>query len=188
MAENFTVCVFCGSSNGNKTVFSKTAYDIGVNLGNAGFNIVYGGGSTGLMGQIADGAISVGADITGVIPKFLQDVEIGHAELTRKIVTDDMHTRKRIMYQKADLFHSLPGGIGTFDETIEVLTWLQLDIFSKHLILFNINSYWNSFMSMIEDSINSGFYKPRNSDFLSSVASIQELMLKLKHFDNNHLK
>ena len=188
MADNFTVCVFCGSSDGNEAVFSKTAFDVGVNLANAGFNIVYGGGSTGLMGQVADGAISAGADVTGVIPKFLQDVEVGHTGLTRKIVTDDMHTRKRIMYEKADLFLSLPGGIGTFDETIEVLTWLQLNVFSKSLILFNINSYWDSFMEMIESSINTGFYRPRNSNFLSSVDSIQELMLKLKSFDKNQLK
>ena len=83
---------------------------------------------------------------------------------------------------------SLPGGIGTFDETIEVLTWLQLRVFSKNLILFNINSYWDSFMEMIQDSINTGFYRPRNSNFLSSVDSIQELMLKLKSFDKNQLK
>ena len=107
MAENFTVCVFCGPLMEMKLFFPKPLLTLGSSR-KCRFNIVYGGGSTGLMGQIADGAISVGADVTGVIPKFLQDVEVGHTGLTRKIVTDDMHTRKRIMYEKADLF--LPSG------------------------------------------------------------------------------
>ena len=186
MEEKFTVCVFCGSSEGNNAIFSQTAYDIGLTLGNAGFNIVYGGGSTGLMGQVADGAISAGAEVTGVIPTFLKNIEVGHPRLTRLIVTDDMHTRKKIMYEKADIFLSLPGGIGTFDETIEVLTWLQLNVFNKNLILFNLKCYWNSFIRMIEDSTAAGFYRPRNPGALSVVDSTNELMLKIKSYQDNH--
>ena len=188
MKDKFTVCVLCGSAMGNNAIFSQNAFQIGLALGNAGYDIVYGGGSNGLMGRVADGAISAGSEVTGVIPMFLKDVEAGHAGITRLIVTDDMHTRKRIMYEKADIFLALPGGIGTFDETIEVLTWLQLNVFNKNLILFNLKSYWNSFIQMIEDSTAAGFYSPRNPGAFSVVDTTTELMLKIHNYQEKYSK
>ena len=188
MKDKFTVCVFCGSSTGNSAIFRQTAFQIGLALGNAGYDIVYGGGSNGLMGRVADGAISAGPEVTGVIPIFLKDVEAGHTGITRLIVTDDMHTRKRIMYEKADIFLALPGGIGTFDETIEVLTWLQLNVLNKNLILFNLKSYWNSFIRMIEDSTAAGFYSPRNPDAFSVVDTTADLVLKINNYQEKYSK
>ena len=176
MRHNFTVCIFCGSSDGHGAAYANSAQKIGTLLGKAGIDIVYGGGKTGLMGKVADAALEAGGKVIGVIPTFLRDVEVGHDKLTRLIVTDDMHTRKRIMYDKADLFVSLPGGIGTFDETIEVMTWLQLRVFSKKLILFDVNSYWEPFIKLIKNSSVEGFSKPENMSIINLVNSTEDLM------------
>lgn len=176
MRDNFTVCIFCGSSDGYRAAYAKSAHNIGALLGEAGIDIVYGGGKTGLMGKVADAALAAGGRVTGVIPTFLRDVEVGHDKLTRLIVTDDMHTRKKIMYDKADLFVSLPGGIGTFDETIEAMTWVQLKVFSKNIILFDVESYWEPFIKLIKNSNAEGFSKPENMSILTLVNSTEELM------------
>jgi len=122
MNSKFSACVFCGSSNGANKIYSRVAEELGTLLANNNIDIVYGGGNTGLMGTLANSALAVGGNVTGVIPNFLQESEVGHPNLTELIVTDNMHDRKRLMYERADIFISLPGGTGTFDETIETMT------------------------------------------------------------------
>ena len=115
----------------------------------------------------------MGGNVTGVIPNFLQESEVGHPDLTELIVTDNMHDRKRLMYERADIFISLPGGTGTFDETIETMTWVQLNIFNKEIILVDVGAYWEPFLTLIKHAIKKGFIHKKNESLLTLVKSPQ---------------
>lgn len=128
MAKRPSICVFCGSSSNVAEVYLQSARDLGRILGEAGMDVVYGGGHVGLMGIVADSALEAGSRVTGIIPKFLDEWEVGHEGLDELVVTETMHDRKHLMYDRADAFVTLPGGLGTFDETIEVITWTQLGL------------------------------------------------------------
>ncbi len=174
MNNKFSACVFCGSSNGSNKIYRQAAEELGTLLANNNINIVYGGGNTGLMGTLANSALAVGGDVTGVIPNFLQESEVGHPNLTELIITDNMHDRKRLMYERADIFISLPGGTGTFDETIETMTWVQLNIFNKEIILVDIGAYWKPFLTLVKHGIKEGFINKKNESLLTLVQSPQE--------------
>ncbi|MBH69461.1 MAG: TIGR00730 family Rossman fold protein [Rhodospirillaceae bacterium] len=176
MENYFTVCIFCGSSEGYRPSYCSAAEQLGTVLGRSGIDIIYGGGRTGLMGKVADAALAAGARVTGVIPTFLKKTEIAHQNLSELIVTDCMHTRKRIMYDRANLFVSLPGGVGTLDETVEVMAWVQLNIFRKKIILLNIESYWEPFVDLIRHSYDEGFSKEENMSIITLVESIDSLL------------
>lgn len=171
MKNQKTVCVFCGSSIGKLSAYADAAYELGKALGSSKINLIYGGGCLGLMGIVADAAIESGSTVTGVIPNFLQEAEISHNRLHRLLVTNDMHQRKRLMYSKSDAFISLPGGVGTFDETMEVITWTTLGLLAKPIILVNINRYWDPFIALIRHSITEGFSKSENENIMTVVDS-----------------
>ena len=122
------ICVFAGASAGHKSSYADAAHDLGTMIASYGLGLVYGGGRSGLMGRVADGAIDGGGTVIGIIPKFLDRVEIGHAGVTKLHVIDTMHQRKELMYAESDAFIVLPGGLGTLDETMEITTWRQLDL------------------------------------------------------------
>ena len=174
MNNKFSACVFCGSSNGSNKIYSRAAEELGTLLANNNVDIVYGGGNTGLMGTLANSALAVGGNVTGVIPNFLQESEVGHPNLTELIITDNMHDRKRLMYERADIFISLPGGTGTFDETIETMTWVQLNIFNKEIILVDVGAYWEPFLTLVKHGIKEGFINKKNESLLTLVKSSQQ--------------
>jgi len=174
MNNKFSACVFCGSSNGSNKIYSRAAEELGTLLANNNVDIVYGGGNTGLMGTLANSALAVGGNVTGVIPNFLQESEVGHPNLTKLIITDNMHDRKRLMYERADIFISLPGGTGTFDETIETMTWVQLNIFNKEIILVDVGAYWEPFLTLVKHGIKEGFINKKNESLLTLVKSSQQ--------------
>jgi len=145
-----SVCVYCGSGVGADPDYLAAAKTLGRDLANAGVRLVYGGGSRGLMGAVADATLEHGGLVTGIIPQFLQDLEHGHTGLTELIVTKDMHERKWAMFENSDAFVALPGGIGTLEELIEILTWAQLGRHSKPVIVANINEYWNHLSQLLE--------------------------------------
>ena len=174
MNNKFSACVFCGSSNGSNKIYSRAAEELGTLLANNNVDIVYGGSNTGLMGTLANSALAVGGNVTGVIPNFLQESEVGHPNLTELIITDNMHDRKRLMYERADIFISLPGGTGTFDETIETMTWVQLNIFNKEIILVDIGAYWEPFLTLVKHGIKEGFINKKNESLLTLVKSSQQ--------------
>ena len=176
MNNQFSACVFCGSSNGSKKNYSKTAEELGTLLATENIDIVYGGGNTGLMGTLANSALAVGGNVTGIIPNFLQESEVGHPNLTELIITDNMHDRKRLMYERADIFISLPGGTGTFDETIETMTWVQLNIFKKQIILLDVEAYWEPFLTLIQHGIKEGFINKKNEALLTLVKSPKQVL------------
>ena len=151
-----SVCVFCGSRRGNDPAHRGFAAELGRLLAEAGFTTVYGGGRAGLMGVVADSALAAGGRVVGVIPHFLTEREVEHTGLTEQVVTCDMHSRKAEMYARADAFVVLPGGTGTLDETVEVLSWTILQLHAKPVILVD-RAFWSPLMDLLDRISTHGF-------------------------------
>ena len=157
MSDIQTVAVFCGSHSGHDPVHLPAAGELGRGLAGAGIRLVYGGGRIGLMGAVADATLAAGGQVIGVIPEFLTHWEVAHEGVTQMIVTDSMHSRKRRMFELSDAFVSLPGGLGTLDETIEILTWRQLRLHQKPILLCDVAGSAAPLMGAIEASVAGGF-------------------------------
>lgn len=153
------VAVYCGSRLGNDAVYEQAAKDLGAALAENGLGLVYGGASIGLMGAVADSVIAGGAQAIGVIPTFMLDHEIAHDNLTFLHLTDTMHTRKAIMAEYADAFITLPGGLGTLEEIMEIATWRQLYQHEKPMIILNINGYYDRLIEHLKFTAEQGFMK-----------------------------
>ena len=170
------ICVFCGSSSRVDERYKRAAIDLGTLIAQAGRGLVYGGGKVGLMGLLADAALSAGGEVIGVIPEFLRELEVGHGAVTELVVTDSMHARKREMYERSDAFVTLPGGLGTLDETLEVLTWTQLHLSAKPIVLVDIAGYWRPLIDLIDHSIHQGFARPENRMAFTVVDRVEEVL------------
>jgi uncharacterized protein (TIGR00730 family) len=157
MASIRKVCVYCGSRPGTDPAFVAAATRLGELLVEHGIGLVYGGGSKGLMGAVARSVHQNGGEVIGIIPEFLKTKEHLFAEADEVIVTRDMHERKRLMFDRADAFVALPGGIGTLEELVEQLTWAQLGRHRKPIVTVNINGFWNGLVDVFEHMIRSGF-------------------------------
>jgi uncharacterized protein (TIGR00730 family) len=157
MADLKSLCVYLGANTGAAPVYAKAASDLGTALAKNGVRLVYGGGAVGLMGVLARSVMENGGNVTGIIPQFLKDREVMLREVDDLIVTADMHERKRIMFQRADAFVALPGGIGTLEEVVEVMTWAQLDQHVKPVLIVNINGFWDPLIALFERMMKEGF-------------------------------
>lgn len=160
MAAIKSVCVYCGSSPGTNPAFMDDATLLGKMLAERGFKLVYGGGTRGLMGAVAQGAHATGGNVTGIIPDFLLNREAMPGDMDcidELIITKDMHERKQTMFERSDAFITLPGGIGTLEEVVEMMTWAQLDRHSKPIILANFNGFWDPFVTMLDHMSDAGF-------------------------------
>ncbi|WP_193172995.1 LOG family protein [Nisaea nitritireducens] len=175
MKEKKSICVFCGSSGRVDEAFRQAATQFGTLVGEKGYDLVYGGGHVGLMGIAADAALASGASVLGVIPKFLQDYEVGHEGLNELVVTDNMHDRKRIMYERSDAFVILPGGLGTMDETFEVVTWTQLGLSKKPVVIANINGFWDPLLTLVDHLVATGFAREENRAIIQVANSVEEV-------------
>lgn len=175
MKEKKSICVFCGSSGRVDEAYRQAATRFGTLVGEKGYDLVYGGGHVGLMGMAADAALASGASVLGVIPKFLQDYEVGHEGLNELIVTDNMHDRKRIMYERSDAFVILPGGLGTMDETFEVVTWTQLGLSKKPVVIANINGFWDPLLALVDNLVATGFAREENRSIIQVANSVEEV-------------
>lgn len=160
------ICVFLGSSPGISNVYGEAARHFGAVLARRGIGLVYGGGSIGLMGQVADGACAAGGEVIGVIPEALRAREHDHPGLTQLHVTTTMHERKAMMADLSDGFVVLPGGIGTLEEMFEVWTWSQLGYHSKPCGILNINGFYDSMRQFIDHVVDQGFLQPAHRDTL----------------------
>ncbi len=160
------ICIFCGSSFGKDEAYRQAAEATGKLLARSGIELVYGGGHVGLMGVVADAALSEGGRVTGVIPRALADREVAHNGLTTLIVVESMHERKAEMARRADGFISLPGGAGTLEEAFEQWTWAQLGVHQKPCGLLNVNGYFDPLRAMIEKMTNEGFLKVEYAQIL----------------------
>ncbi len=153
------LCVFCGSAPGSRPIYPEAARAFGTSLARRGIGLVYGGGSIGLMGVLADAALAAGGAVIGVIPEGLYSAEIAHAGLSELHVVPSMHDRKALMASLADGFVALPGGLGTFEELLEVFTWLQLGIHDKPVAVLDVAGYWRGLRRLLDDAVAEGFVK-----------------------------
>ena len=161
-----SICVFCGSRPGVRPAYRAAAEFLGKTLAERGLELVYGGGNVGLMGAVADACLAAGGKVVGVIPRALMEWEVGHEGLSRLEVVDSMHTRKARMAELADGFIALPGGLGTFEELFEILTWAQLGFHSKPIALLNVDAYYQPLVQMMERGVGEGFMKAENRGLL----------------------
>ena len=173
------VCVFTGAASGINKLYKDAAYQMGQMLASRGLGLVYGGGKLGLMGAVADGMLAANGKVTGIIPKFLDNVEVGHQGVTDLHIIDSMHERKAMMYDAADAFIILPGGLGTLDETMEIITWRQLGLHQKPIIIVNLNGYWDSMLIMFQNIIDQGFMHHGHTGHFDQVEDLDSLMDKL---------
>jgi len=150
MAPVRTVCVYCGSGFGGDPAFAAAAETLGKALAEAGIGLVYGGGNVGLMGTVARAVLENGGHVTGIIPDFLKSRERMLDEIQETIVVEDMHTRKRLMFERSDAFVALPGGIGTLEELVEQLTWAQLGQHKKPILLLTVADFWRPLLTLID--------------------------------------
>jgi uncharacterized protein (TIGR00730 family) len=170
------LCLYCGSSRGLDPIHAAAATRLGTLLAEAGIELVYGGGRVGLMGLAADAALAARGRVIGVIPEHLRARELGHAGLSEMIVVASMHARKQRMFELADGFVVLPGGIGTFDETVEVLTWKQLGLHDKPIVLVDLGGYWRPLLALFDHAIAAGFAMDATRALFRVAASVEDLL------------
>lgn len=159
---------------------AEAAKNLGTQLGQNGIQLVYGGGHVGLMGITADATLDADGKVIGIIPEHLHDIEVGHENLTELYVVDSMHTRKQMMFEKSDAFVVLPGGIGTLDETFEMITWRQLKLHDKPIILVNYLGYWQPFIDLMNHMIEQGFVEKEVFTYFQVVDGLEEILPALK--------
>lgn len=176
------VCVYCGASTRVDEIYRQTALRLGEMLAKSGMDVVYGGGRMGLMGLVADSSLAHGAHVVGYIPRILEKFEGAHSGLSYIEVVDTMHTRKRKMAELADAFVILPGGFGTLDELFEILTWRQLQMHNKQIIIINTNNYWEPLKALIHNIIQEKFATPAHATFATFVNDVDEAIDKLLEF------
>ncbi len=174
-----SVCIYCGSSNNVAPRFKDVARIVSQTLARQGTTIVYGGGHVGLMGIVADAALAEGAKVIGIIPEHIRAQEVQHNGLTELHVVTDMHTRKRMMVDRADAFVILPGGLGTLDETFEILTWKKLKLHNKPILIFNQDGYWDSLIALIDRTIIEGFASPSDRALFNVVTDVDGMVQTL---------
>ncbi len=169
------LCVYCGSATGVDPRYREAAGVLGSGLAAAGIELVYGGGRNGLMGAVADAVLAGGGTAIGVIPRHLQDRELAHLGLSELVIVDTMHQRKQAMAERSDAFATLPGGVGTLDETIEILSWRQLGLHDKPIYIVDIGGYWSPLATLFDHIVASGFAAtvvPRLIRFVPDVATL----------------
>ena len=176
------VALYCGSRAGNKPVYLEKAIHLSQGLAEHGFGLVYGGASIGLMGQVADAMIQHGGEAVGVIPEFMLDYEIAHNQLTELHVVTSMHQRKAMMAERACAFVALPGGLGTFEEILEIATWGQLNQHQKPMMLYNVNGFYDALIAQLDRAVEDGFLPPQHRAKLIICEHEEEIYTTLTNF------
>ncbi|HLJ65572.1 MAG TPA: TIGR00730 family Rossman fold protein [Stellaceae bacterium] len=171
-----SLCVYCGSADRVDEIYRAAARRLGTLLGENRIELVYGGGRVGLMGVVADAALAAGGRVVGIIPAHLHEREVGHHGVSVLEVVDSMHERKRRMFGRADAFAVLPGGMGTLDETFEMITWRQLGLHDKPIIIVNVQGYWAPLLGMFDHLIAAGFAAPAARRLFSVVGNVEDLL------------
>mgnify|MGYP001207580134 CR=1 FL=1 len=174
------ICVYCGSREGNDPLYAAAGDRFGKLMAEAGVGLVYGGGSIGIMGRLARSVLAHGGRVTGVIPDFLSKFEIPLHEVTELIITQSMHERKQIMFERADAFVALPGGIGTLEETVEMLTWAQLGRHKNPIVLANIGDFWGPLIELFDHMIIADFARSNVRGIYSVVDRVEDILPRIK--------
>ena len=179
------ITVFCGSSTGNRTEYKAQSIALAKSMVKQNFHLKYGAGNVGLMGIIADEILKLNGEVVGVIPQHLVDREVGHTGLTELIVTNTMHERKAIMADNTSAFIAMPGGIGTLEEIIEVMTWSQLDLHPHPVCFYNVNGYYDKLFEFMKHMISEGFLKSVHLDNLILESNPDVLIQKIKAHESS---
>ncbi len=174
------VCVYCGSSDGNEPSFVEAGEKFGTILARSGVGLVYGGASIGVMGAVAKAVLAEGGRVTGVIPEFLSKVEVQLSDVTELIVTDSMHSRKWTMFERSDAFVALPGGIGTLEEVVEMLTWAQLGRHSLPIVIVNLGGFWDPLIDLLDHIIKAGFARSNIRRIYSVVDKVEDILPRIE--------
>jgi hypothetical protein len=170
------ICVFCGSAVGARPEYAAAARELGRAIAERGYGMIFGGGSVGLMGVVADSVLEAGGEAFGVIPDCIVECEVGHNGLTELLVVRTMHERKAMMAERADAFIALPGGFGTMDEFMEIVTWAQLGIHSKPCVLVNVAGYYDPLLRFLDSAVENGFIRPENSGLIQVAQTPAEAL------------
>ena len=171
-----SLAVFCGSRRGTRSSYTEAAQALGDLMAEQGITLVYGGGRIGLMGVLADRVLEKGGTVIGVIPGFLEELEVGHRKVNELVQVGSMHERKTVMFQRADGFVVLPGGLGTMDEAIEIITWKQLRLHEKPVAILDIDGYWQPMVAIWEKVIAEGFAHDKMRDLFRVVPSVEQVL------------
>ncbi len=171
-----TICLFCGSATGTNPAHADLARALGAETARRGWHLVYGGASIGLMGAAADAALAAGGQVTGVIPRTLLQREVAHRGLTKLVVTEGMHERKALMARLSDAFVALPGGFGTFEEVFEMVTWNQLGILRKPVILLDTDGYYDAVQALVDRAVDAGFIRPTVRGLLQRATDLESAL------------
>lgn len=180
MSEIRSICVYCGSGPGADPAFVTAARAFGTILAQNKVRLIYGGGAIGLMGEIASAVLDHGGEVTGIIPEFLKEREIALKRVQELVVTPNLHQRKQIMFERADAFVALPGGIGTLEELVEQLTWAQLGRHKKPILLANINGFWDPLCALLDHMTSLKFIRPGLSVRYIVVDRVEDILPKLQ--------
>ena len=178
------VCVYCGSASGDNPRYRTAAETLGAALARAGIGLVYGGGNNGLMGVVARAVLAHGGEVTGIIPDFLKQREVGLDAAQEFITVPDMHTRKRMMFERADAFVALPGGVGTLEELVEQLTWVQLGRHDKPVLIADIGGFWRPLLSLFAHMREQGFIKPETEVRYLVAEKVEDVIEMLQNAAN----
>ncbi len=178
-----SIVVYCGANAGKRPEYLQIATEVGHALAKRGINLVYGGGNIGLMRAVADGVLAEGAEVTGIIPNFLAELEVAHKTLTELFFVDTMHERKAKMVSLSDGVIALPGGYGTLDELFEILTWAQLKIFNGPVGILNFHGFYQHLLAHVDLMVEEGFLKAENRDLIIVADNIEELLDKMTAFE-----
>lgn len=180
MANIQSVCVYCGSASDGPESHRNAAAQLGAALAENNIRLVFGGGHVGLMGIAADAALAAGGEVIGVIPDFLRDRELGHEGCDDLIVTPSMHSRKQKMAELSDGFAILPGGLGTLDEAFEIITWKQLNLHDKPIVIADIDGYWQPFKALLDHAVDNRYLRLKNPSLIRWAASVEEIIPALQ--------
>ena len=178
------IALYCGSRTGNKPIYRDTAIELAQHIATQGFGIVYGGASIGLMGQVADTVLEHGGEVVGVIPEFMLDYEIAHSQLTELHIVKSMHERKALMAERASAFIALPGGLGTFEEILEIATWGQLNQHQEPMIIYNVNRFYDALIAQLDHAVDEGFLPPQHRAKLIICENPEQISNVIKNLNS----
>lgn len=177
------IALYCGSRTGNKPIYRDKAIELAQHIANQGFGIVYGGASIGLMGQVADTVLEHCGEVVGVIPEFMLDYEIAHHKLTELHIVNSMHERKALMAERASAFIALPGGLGTFEEILEIATWGQLNQHQKPMIIYNVNRFYDALIAQLDHAVEEGFLPPQHRAKVIICDTLEQISNVIKNLN-----
>lgn len=183
-----SLCVYLGSNPGNDPAFAKLADDFGTQVALNDVRLVFGGGQVGLMKIVADACLRAGGTVSGIITDHLHEIEIGHDGLDELLIVPNMHVRKMAMFEKSDAFVILPGGLGTLDELMEIMTWRQIGLHDKPIVIVNYRNYWAKLLELLGHIIDNGFAKPSALEILTVVQTAEEVLPALMKLAEPHLE